>query len=274
MHSGMPVQVRGFELEPGCGMWLKTPQGRVEIEARGLCSAKRCSRMKDIGPLEHFAAGFALSGIFDWELDVSAADLPLMDGSASFCKDIRQRCMAWLDVPVGWRRDIRNERGGRLLAQAADAFQVEAWVEGNGARQQWHGAEGNLLDCLDARTFADVDEFAAARDAGWLRGGGVGQGILFGPARSLAGENLVRAHGLRLEGTVLAGAPLRMPSEAAAHKVLDLVGDLSLWLRGLPRLRIEMAGVGHREFHELGRALLEELPCSGRVLGARFSRHV
>jgi len=274
MHSGEPVQVRGRALELGAGMWLKTSQGRIEVDASGLCGAQRCSRMDGIGPLEHFAASFALSGIFDWELKVSAADLPLMDGAAGFCKDIRPRSIVWLDVPVGWRREIRNERGGRLLAQTADTFQVDSCVEINGTRHRWCGAEGGLLDCLNARTFADVDAFAAAQEAGLLLGCGVGQGILFGPARSLAGENLVRAHDLRLEGNVLAGAPLRMPSEAAAHKALDLVGDLSLWLRGLPRLRIEMTGVGHREFHELGRALLEELPCSGRVLGARFSRHV
>lgn len=274
MHSGKPVQVRGSALEPGSGMWLSTPHRRIEIAPNGLCAAMRCSRMEGIGPLEHFAAGFALAGIFDWMLEVSAADLPLLDGSASFCKPARQRSIAWLDVPAGWRGEIRSKRGGLLLAEAADDFLVASVVEVGATRQRWQGSERDLADCLNARTFVDVDAFASARAAGLLRGCEIGQGILFGPARTAAGEGLTRSMGLPPDAPVLVGAPLRMPSEAAAHKTLDLVGDLALWLRGLPRLRIEMTDVGHREFHELGRALLDVLPCSGRAGGARFSRHV
>jgi len=234
----------------------------------------RCSRMDGIGPLEHFSAGFALSGIFDWELDASAADLPLMDGSASFGGTMRGRPLRCIDMPVGWRWEIRNAWGGHLLARAAQEFHVESVVHVNGVGQRWCATEQELPGCLDARTFVDVDSFVSARDAGMLRGCEVGQGILFGPARTPAGEAFVRTQGLPCDGGVLVGAPLRMTSEAAAHKVLDLIGDLALWVRGLPCLRIEMEGVGHREFHELGRALLDVPPCSGGVLGARFSRHV
>ena len=47
-----------------------------------------------------------------------------------------------------------------------------------------------------------------------------------------------------------------MNGECAAHKVLDLVGDLALWLGFLPCIEIEMRNVGHAQFHALGQHLL------------------
>jgi hypothetical protein len=255
MHTGLPVDVRGLRLSPGEGRWIACLDEMRKVTPDGLDSSLRCSRFMGIGPLEHYSAAMLLSACGDWILQASRGDLPLLDGSAVFLGKPFQDLKA---VPVegfeacSWLRT----NGGFLHARPSGEFQVRSETTlPDGSSETWSGGVKELADCMKARTFIAVDEFAKARASGLLAGCGEGQGRLLGPASSEAGRRLAESRGLDPDATILVGARERMDGECAAHKVLDLVGDLGLFIGALPGLEIHMKDVGHREFHALGSML-------------------
>jgi UDP-3-O-acyl-N-acetylglucosamine deacetylase len=235
---------------------------RLVIDPLELSADRRCSQFRGSGPLEHYAAAFALSGCADWILEVSGPDLPLADGSSLAMMSPLERALPWLQVPSGFEFEASNERGGWLRVRAAAEFaMVSCWALPSGEIQTWTAKGEGLRSCAQARTFIEIDDLAKARAAGLLQGCALGQGLVLGPAQSQEGASLAWRLGLEASAGVLSGLPLRMPCEVAAHKVLDLVGDLALWTGGIPVLEIQMQAVGHREFHALGRALNERMSC-------------
>jgi len=65
----------------------------------------------------------------------------------------------------------------------------------------------------------------------------------------------LRREGLSLDGPVWSGGRERMPMECAAHKALDLVGDIGCAIGYLPALRITARDAGHALHAMLCRAL-------------------
>jgi hypothetical protein len=263
MHTGALAWVRGHVLPAGSGRWLKLPDGSWQgLEGNGFASVMRCSQFHGVGPLEHFAAGLALSGAADWVLEVSNPDLPLGDGSAQAMMTPVRRPLPWLEVPMDFSQTTSNERGGELRVRSAGRFSVTSRLRlPSGEMQTWSADGDEIRDCHRARTFIGVDHFVSARIAGLLGGCDIGQGCLLGPATTTEGARWSRERGLDPDAAVMSGEPLRMAGELAAHKVLDLIGDLALWTGGIPRLEITMEGVGHREFHALGNALKNLATC-------------
>jgi UDP-3-O-[3-hydroxymyristoyl] N-acetylglucosamine deacetylase len=88
-----------------------------------------------------------------------------------------------------------------------------------------------------ARTFGFLDEVEAMRRAGLARGGSLANTVV------LDAEGVVNEDGLRF------------PDEFVRHKVLDLIGDLSLL--GRPLLgHVSVERGGHALHQELVRALV------------------
>ena len=258
MHDGAPSWFVARALPKGSGRWIVQGEQRSQITPDKLTCRDRCSRWNGIGPLEHVSAGFLLAGIADWSLECDAEDLPLGDGSAQAFAGISQRAIPLRRVETF---AVRLERpdGGYLEASSADALQIcSGW--GRGERiESWCCDESSLPQCRDARTFIRCEDYCEARQAGLLSGCGREQGRLLGPAGTPATAALAAEMGIAPSSLDWSLEPARMASECAAHKVLDPVGDLGLWLGFLPRLEIKMKNVGHAQFHELGRRLLEAI---------------
>lgn len=236
----------------------------------------RCSRVGGVGPLEHLVAGLGIAGWEGWTVRADHADLPLLDGSAepwfrgaSSCGIGEGLPEREIHLPPGtW--SARDERG-RIEVRSAPRFRLEVgWSHGPRGVERWCGDRGDLPGIVSARTFIDVDVFLHARSAGLLGGVDVRSGRLLarpdrltGAARALAGEL-----GVEPERTEWTGGAERMANECAAHKALDLVGDILLWLGYLPRLDVVAIDAGHVLHHRLGKALrsfpvsaMTESPC-------------
>ena len=65
----------------------------------------------------------------------------------------------------------------------------------------------------------------------------------------------LRSEGIEPVGPVWTGGAQRIPNECAAHKALDLVGDIACAIGYLPALRIIARDTGHYLHARLGRAL-------------------
>ena len=255
MHSGKVSTLRGTGMPQGYGRWIRRPNQLLRIAPSALSCTQRCTQCDGVGPLEHVAAAFLIAGWRDWCLECDDADLPIGDGSAAMFSiprhgEVPLRHVGAFDV------HLINDRGGTLWARSAASFHVRSeWATPMGL-EVWEAGASSLSACLKARTFISSEDYCQARLIGMLRGCGVGQGRLLGPATSADAMELARELGVDSAQEVWTGGAARMNGECAAHKVLDLVGDLALWLGFLPCMEIEMRNVGHAQFHALGRRLL------------------
>jgi len=274
--SGRPNRV-DVEFRPAGGRWLDVAGGpRVSLEGMDFLAEGRCSRGAGVGPLEHMVSGLAIAGWNHWLVRAEHADLPLLDGSADPWHRGALSCGAGGRIAVGevlvpGGRWSGQEGCGRIEIRPAAVFRLDVgWSRGPLPEERWTGGLDDLERLVPARTFIDVESFLAVRASGTMAGVGPGSG------RLLAGDTPRRSDALRLAAEIGAdpadscwtGGAERLAAECAAHKALDLVGDILLWLGYLPRLDVTARDAGHVLHHRLGKALrsfsasaMPESPC-------------
>lgn len=201
-----------------------------------------------VGMVEHVLAALAGLEIQHAIIHVAGPEVPALDGSAlpfveliekAGTKEIAQpapRCTIPSPIEV-------QEGQSRLCAYPAERYSISVTVEYPGVGQQ------SLCVELNPQTFKK--EIAPARTFGFAE-----------EARAILASGL--AAGASLENVLLVdqgrySAPLRFPDEIARHKMLDLVGDLSLVGR-LFDARIEALRPGHRLNMMLARRIAAALP--------------
>jgi len=194
---------------------------------------------------EHVLSALAGLGYTDAEVHIDGAEVPLFDGSAApIVAALAEAGTARLDgelAPLTLDAPVVVERDGRRIeALPATEWSVEyefdhphPLIGRHEVCVAWDEYAGRVAS---ARTFATVQEIEALTAAGLIRGG--------------SEDNLLVVHDDRLS------SPLRMTSEFALHKVLDLMGDLALLGRPL-QARLRARKTGHAENQALARALLE-----------------
>lgn len=274
--TGIPNRVV-VEFRPGKVRSLRLAEGPerllddLEPSAEG-----RCSRAGGVGPLEHLVGGLGIAGWEGWMVRADHADLPLLDGSAEPWFRGANSCGVGEGLPereVHLPRGVWSERDnrGRIEVRSAPRFRLEvSWSQGPRGVERWCGDREDLPGIVSARTFIDVEVFLQARSAGLLGGVEPNSGRLLARTDDLsdAAKALARDLGVDPELTEWTGGAERMTHECAAHKALDLVGDILLWLGYLPRLDVVAIDAGHVLHHRLGKALrsfsgsaMTESPC-------------
>lgn len=261
-HTGRWNRVR-FSANDGDSGWFRGDGLTIPVwgAAAEPLAAGRSTRSGGVGPLEHLSAAVLVAGVRGWVLEADHPDLPMFDGSAL--------PWAWLfrriAVPVPSPRPLEvagrwtSPRGGVLEVRPSTRFQLEVdWTEGPFGPERWRGGAGELERLLPARTFVEADDWLVARDAGWLQGTGPANGrLLRGKRPSIRAQELAAGLGVPIQDAVWSGGAPRMENECAAHKALDLVGDIGVWIGYLPQLSIRARDTGHDLHHALGRVLRE-----------------
>lgn len=200
-----------------------------------------------VSTVEHLAPVLLLYPQSYLEIHALAGELPILDGSAypwyEAVRDIAgvPQTLKFYDVPI---RDRLEWNNGFFEISPAETLEIEYSIShGNFSDDAFvsiYDAE-DLVKIFPARTFIFEDDLKNARANGLLA---------FADARS--GMLLAEKKGKALPK---AGGPLRMENEPVYHKILDLVGDISLPAPFLPRLRIRI----HNGGHVAHRKLLERL---------------
>ena len=202
-----------------------------------------------IATIEHLMSALAGLGIDNCYIDVDAAEIPIMDGSAaSFVFLLQSAGIEELNAPKRFVRVLRpvevvdGDKWARLEPYfgyrlkfsiefkhpAIDS--TEQVVEVDFARDSY------VKQVSRARTFGFVNEVEALRAAGLAMGGNF--------------ENVI----VMDEYRVLNTDGLRAGDEFAKHKVLDAIGDLSAL--GRPLLA---SYVAHKSGHAINNRLLRAL---------------
>ena len=206
-----------------------------------------------VSTVEHLMSACAGLGIDNLYVDVSAEEIPIMDGSASsFVYLLQQAGVQEQGAPKKFIRVLKdvevrqgtgnNEKWARLSPH--DGFKLDFFIEFNhpavdGTMQRASVDFGDVSyvhDVARARTFGFMQDVESLRGMGLARGGSLENAIVMDEYR------ILNSDGLRYE------------DEFVRHKILDAIGDL--YLVGHPLVASYHA---HKSGHALTNLLLLEL---------------
>lgn len=207
-----------------------------------------------VSTVEHLMSALAGLGIDNLHIDISAEEIPIMDGSAgTFVYLLRSAGLTEQDTPKQFLRvlkpiEVREGEGANLKwarLEPYDGFALKFSIDfqhpainatANFAEVDF--AKDSYVKTISrARTFGFATEVEAMRAAGLARGGSLDNAIVMDEYRVL------NADGLRYD------------DEFVKHKILDAIGDL--YLIGHPLVaRYVACKSGHGLNNQLARALL------------------
>jgi UDP-3-O-[3-hydroxymyristoyl] N-acetylglucosamine deacetylase/3-hydroxyacyl-[acyl-carrier-protein] dehydratase len=228
LHSGNRVVMRFLPAAPNSGVRFRRTdlEGKPEIEARveNVIENNRSTTLAKgntrIHTVEHVLATFAGCGIDNAVVELDANEPPIADGSArEYCKMVESAGIVAQDE----RREayqvtapIELTMGETVMTLFPDNnFKISCTsADKKGRFTQFYSVELSPRtwekDLAHARTFCFYEEIEFLINNGLIKGG------------SLENAVVIR------DDAVLTTEPLRYPEEFVRHKMLDIVGDLSL----------------------------------------------
>jgi UDP-3-O-[3-hydroxymyristoyl] N-acetylglucosamine deacetylase / 3-hydroxyacyl-[acyl-carrier-protein] dehydratase len=228
LHSGNRVTMTMLPAPPNSGIRFRRVdlEGKPEIEARveNVVENNRSTTLAKgntrVHTVEHVLAAFAGYGIDNAIIELDANEPPIADGSSrEFCRMIQAASI----VPQTERREVYTvteplelQMGETEMALFPnDGFKISCTSSDKRGRfTQFFSLELNPKsweqELSNSRTFCFYEEIEYLIKNGLIKGG------------SLENAVVIR------DDAVLTTEPLRYPEEFVRHKILDIVGDLSL----------------------------------------------
>jgi UDP-3-O-[3-hydroxymyristoyl] N-acetylglucosamine deacetylase/3-hydroxyacyl-[acyl-carrier-protein] dehydratase len=258
LHSGNRVNMTFLPAPPDSGVRFRRIDldGKPEIEARveHVSTTNRSTSLykgnAKIHTVEHVLAAFAGRGIDNAIVELDANEPPIADGSArEYVKMIESVGV----VPQGVQREIFRvhtpielEIGESLIAVFPhDKFKISCTSsDKKGRYSQFFSVEVSPenweREIAHARTFCFYEEIEFLIKSGLIKGG------------SLENAVVIR------EDAILTTEPLRYSDEFVRHKILDIIGDLSLVGRPIAG-HIVAVKPGHASNCELARQIVAQM---------------
>ena len=265
LHSGVKVNMVLRPAAPNTGIVFRRvdldpvvdlPASALEVGDTRMCSCLEREvggvRAK-VGTIEHLMSALAGLGVDNAYVDLDAAEVPILDGSASpFVFLIQSAGIDEQPVPkkfirVKRRIEVReSDRSGDKWARfdPYDGYRLNFSILFNHPAIDRTGQEVTIdfaeqsyvREVSRARTFGFMQEVEWLRENGLAQGGGLDNAVVLDEYRVLNADGL------------------RYPDEFVKHKVLDAIGDL--YLLGHPLLASFTA---HKSGHALNNLLAREL---------------
>ena len=257
LHSGEPITLKLLPAPPDTGIIFRRVDldPVVEIKARaenvGDTTMSTSLTWKDvkISTVEHLLSAMAGLGIDNAYVEVNAAEIPIMDGSAGpFVFLIQSAGLHEQDAP---KKFIRIKEKVRVpyndaWAQVSpfEGFKVAFTGVWDHPVHKQHGTKASInfnstsfvKEVSRARTFGFMSDLEALKENDLALGASQKNAVAIGD------DEILNEDGLRLE------------NEMTKHKVLDAIGDLYL-------LGHNLVGLfeGYKSGHTVNNALLREL---------------
>jgi UDP-3-O-[3-hydroxymyristoyl] N-acetylglucosamine deacetylase len=246
IHTGQTARVALLPASPGAGISFRKAGQSIPAIAANVTDTSRCTVLGTSGTtvstVEHLLSALVGLGVTDVVVEVDGAEIPVGDGSAQVWVDalrragMREETTAGARLPTALHEPllVAGKGGAFIAAYPADSFRTtfviafdHPLVGTQAARFEPARGDDYARDIAPARTFGFIEEVEALRAAGLARGGSLDNAIVIYPDRY--------------------SAPLRFDNELARHKLLDLIGDLSLSVAGaLPAADIIAVKSSHR----------------------------
>lgn len=258
LHSGVPVQLSLKPAPADHGIVFRRMDVRPPHEIRSRAGAVGDTRMAStisdgdvkVATVEHLMSAFSGLGIDNAVVEVDAAEIPIMDGSAAtFVYLLRSAGVQEQKAPKRFIEVLQpvEVREGEKWARLEPffGFRLDFTIDFNHPAVDTTGQQVSIDfantsfvdDIARARTFGFASDVDALRSRSLALGGSLDNAIVMDEVRVLNPE------------------PLRQPDEFAMHKALDAIGDL--YLLGNPLMASYTAfKSGHALNNRLLRALM------------------
>ncbi|NJP10291.1 MAG: UDP-3-O-acyl-N-acetylglucosamine deacetylase [Leptolyngbyaceae cyanobacterium RU_5_1] len=256
LHTGLPVQVRVLPASVGEGrsfVRVDLPDApeipaRIESVGQTLLSTELRVGEARVRTVEHLLSALAGMGVDNARIEMDGSEAPLLDGSArEWAAAIAQagiiaqsapRLIWSLQEPI-WIRE--NDAFVAALPAPELRFTYGIDFDLPAIANQWHSwspSSGTFAEEIaSARTFGLADQIETLRAQGLIQGGSLENALVCGSDGWL-------------------NPPLRFANEPVRHKLLDLVGDLSL-LGEIPTAHFLAYKASHNLHSQLARSLNE-----------------
>jgi len=223
LHTGQPCRAAIKPAEEDVGIIFR--RDGVSIPARVECvvSTSRSTTLgrngATVGTVEHILAAMSGLRVDNAVVEVEGAEIPALDGSAlPICRAIMSTGLAEQAKPaeyISLSRPIRVESAsGFIVALPYSGCRIRYLMSYDHPLIGSQSADYALEDdsfcekVAPARTFVLYEEVEALRKKSLAQGGSLENVIVVWPDRM--------------------SSPPRMPGELSMHKLLDVIGDLSL----------------------------------------------
>ncbi len=257
LHSGVPVRLTLRPAPADFGIVFRRidvdPPRDIRSRAGAVGDTRMASTLSDgdvkVATVEHLMSALSGLGIDNAVVEVDAAEIPIMDGSAAtFVYLLRSAGVQEQSAPKRFIEVIKpvEVRDGEKWARLDPffGFRLEFTidfshpaVDATGQQVRVNFAESSFVDDIArARTFGCVSDVDLLRSKGLALGGSLDNAIVMDEVR------------------VINPGGLRRPNEFAIHKALDAIGDL--YLLGNPLMASYSA---FKSGHALNNALLRTL---------------
>jgi UDP-3-O-[3-hydroxymyristoyl] N-acetylglucosamine deacetylase / 3-hydroxyacyl-[acyl-carrier-protein] dehydratase len=233
LHSGRTAKMTLVPADPNTGLVfvVQGPDGPVSIPAliENVAAKEDLVRattlIKDgvrVLTVEHVLAALMGMGITNCEIHLEGNEPPVpgCGSSLSYVELIEEAGIKDQGLPGNYfkiNRPFRLRDGKtEITAEPADHFRISFHIEYDDPLIGVQNATFDIRPGVFRTEVAPARTFAMMRDVEQLREMGLGQGG--SEHNALIFDN----------GTIVGGQELRFPDECVRHKVLDLLGDLSL----------------------------------------------
>lgn len=254
LHSGVEVKVKIQPAATHTGRIFRRsdlpqqPEIRAQVDAVGqtLLSTELENGEATVRTVEHLLAALVGLGIDNAYIDVNGPEMPLLDGSAQLW--VTALATAGLQPQASERSALRvpepiwvRDQDAFVVAMPAPATRLTYGIDfdvtpiGN----QWHSwvpsSDTFATEIAPARTFGLAHQIEYLRSQGLIKGGSLDNALVCDRDRWV-------------------NPPLRFVNEPVRHKLLDLLGDLSL-LGTLPIAHIMAYKASHHLHVQLAKAI-------------------
>jgi UDP-3-O-[3-hydroxymyristoyl] N-acetylglucosamine deacetylase len=273
LHSGVKTTVKIMPALLGEGRYfvrVDLPDkpiipARVEAVSRTTLSTELAVGEAKVRTVEHLLAALAGSEIDDARIEIDGVEVPLLDGSAKMWTDAiaaRARGTRELSASLRHTSSTCTQPASVGFFSASLLIEKPIWIREGDAfvaaipssenrftygidfpypaiGNQWHSwnpAQESFAETIaPARTFGFAEQIEQLQKAGLIQGGSLENALVCSQKGWL-------------------NPPLRFTNEPARHKLLDLVGDISL-LGRLPQAHI----LAYKASHKLHVQLAQQL---------------
>jgi UDP-3-O-[3-hydroxymyristoyl] N-acetylglucosamine deacetylase len=232
LHSGVETQVKLLPAQAQAGRYFV----RVDLPNQPLIpaildsvgettlSTQLTQGSAQVRTVEHLLAALTGFGVNDVRIEINSGEVPLLDGSAlvwleqlqkaQLCQNSSEDQPLFSDQPL--TEPIWIYEGDMFVAaipapETRFSYGVDYPYSAIGNQwYSWHPARESFNEAIaPARTFGFADQVEKLRQMGLIKGGSLDNALVCDQEKWL-------------------NPPLRFTNEPVRHKLLDLVGDLSL----------------------------------------------
>jgi UDP-3-O-[3-hydroxymyristoyl] N-acetylglucosamine deacetylase len=249
LHKGCQVKLKLKPAPANTGIiFRRVDLQKFEIEAirdrvsRVVLATTLMKKGVMLSTVEHLLSALYGIGLDNVYIDIDSLEVPILDGSAlPFVKMVKKagiqeqnKKRTYLKVT----KPVRLEDGDKFISiEPCSTFRISYQINFD------HPAIGHQSLDMELTTRAYTQEIAYARTFGF-----------YSEVEELRRKGLIRGgsfdNAVVLSETEIMNGPLRSPDEFVRHKMLDLIGDISLC--GYPL-------IGHIKAHRTGHALHTDL---------------